>query len=84
MKVKVLVDLMDCSPPGSSVHGIFQARILEYVAFPSPGDLPIPETEPDSLTSEPPRKPNVNEGSENCDLPNPLTSLPAPLRSWGE
>ena len=24
---------MDCSPPGSSVHGIFQARILEWVAF---------------------------------------------------
>ena len=23
-------DLMDCSPPGSSVHGIFQARVLEY------------------------------------------------------
>ena len=27
-----LGDLMDCSPPGSSVHGIFQARILEWVA----------------------------------------------------
>ena len=25
----------DCSPPGSSVHGIFQARILEQVAMPS-------------------------------------------------
>ena len=24
----------DCSPPGSSVHGISQARILEWVAFP--------------------------------------------------
>ena len=24
----------DCSPPGSSVHGIFQARILEWVAMP--------------------------------------------------
>ena len=28
-------DPMDCSPPGSSVHGIFQARILEWVAFSS-------------------------------------------------
>ena len=28
-----LWDPMDCSPPGSSVHGIFQARILEWVAF---------------------------------------------------
>ena len=25
---------MDCSPPGSSVHGILQARILEWVAIP--------------------------------------------------
>ena len=29
-----LCDPMDCSPPGSSVHGIFQARILEWVAMP--------------------------------------------------
>ena len=27
---------MDCSLPGSSVHGILQARILEWVAIPSP------------------------------------------------
>ena len=26
---------MDCSPPGSSVYGILQARILEWVAMPS-------------------------------------------------
>ena len=24
---------MDCSPPGSSIHGIFQARVLEWVAI---------------------------------------------------
>ena len=29
-----LSDPMDCSPPGSSVHGILQARILEWVAIP--------------------------------------------------
>ena len=29
-----LCDPVDCSPPGSSVHGIFQARILEWVAVP--------------------------------------------------
>ena len=29
-----LYDPMDCSPPGSSVHGILQARILELVAMP--------------------------------------------------
>ena len=28
-----LCDPMDCSPPGSSVHGIFQARVLEWVAI---------------------------------------------------
>ena len=30
-----LCDTMDCSSPGSSVHGILQARILEWVAMPS-------------------------------------------------
>ena len=42
ISVKVLVtqscltvcDPGDCSPPGSSVHGIFQAKILEWVAIP--------------------------------------------------
>ena len=38
MKVKLLSsptlsDPMDCSPPGSSLHGIFQARVLEWVAI---------------------------------------------------
>ena len=31
-----LGDPMDCSLPGSSVHGIFQARVLEWVPLPSP------------------------------------------------
>ena len=30
-----LCDPMDCSPPGASVYGILQARILEWVAMPS-------------------------------------------------
>ena len=34
------------NPPGSSVHGISQARILDRVAIPSPRDLPIPGIEP--------------------------------------
>ena len=38
-------DPMNCSPPGSSVHGISQARILEWVAFPPTGDLPDPGIE---------------------------------------
>ena len=52
-----LCDPMDYSLPGSSVHGIFQAGILEWVAI-SPGDLPNPGIEPrspalqeDSLTT---------------------------------
>ena len=36
----ILWDLLDYSPPGFSVHGIFQARILEWVAIPTPGDVP--------------------------------------------
>ena len=59
-----LCDLMDCSLPGSSLHGILQARVLEWVAFSSPGDLPELGIEPgspafqaDALTSGPPGKP---------------------------
>jgi len=40
--------LMDCSLPGPSVHGIFQARILEWVAISSSRDLPNPRIEPTS------------------------------------
>ena len=42
---------MDRSSPGSSVHGILQARILEWVAIPSAGVLPSPGIEPASLIS---------------------------------
>ena len=56
---------MDSSLPGSSVHGIFQARILEWEPFPSPGDLPnsgikpgSPTLQADSLPSETLGKPN--------------------------
>ena len=37
-----LGNLVDYNLPGSSVHRIFQARILEQVAMPPPGDLPHP------------------------------------------
>ena len=73
-KVKVLVaqswltlcDPMDCSLPGSSVHGILQARTLENwraQSFPTQVDLPNPRIKPrspalyaDSLPSKPPGK----------------------------
>ena len=55
-----LWDPMDCTPPGSSVHGIPQARILEWVAIPFsirsfwPGIEPdSPTFQADSLRSEP-------------------------------
>ena len=60
----LLFATMGCSPPGFSVHGILQARILEWVAGLPPGDLPNPEIKPvspasqaDSSPSEPPGKP---------------------------
>ena len=45
-----LCDPMDCSLPGSSVHGVSQARILGWggLSFPSPGHLPDPGIEPAS------------------------------------
>ena len=40
---------MDCRPPGSSVHGLLQARMTSGLSLPSPGDLPSPGMEPLSL-----------------------------------
>ena len=55
----------DCIPPGSSIHGISQARMLEWGPVPSPGDLPdlgielrSPTLQADSLPSEPPGNPS--------------------------
>ena len=39
-----------CNPMDYTVHETLQARILELVAFPSPGDLPNPRIEPWSPT----------------------------------
>ena len=70
-----LCNPMDYSLPGSSVHGIFQARVLEQVAIsPSPEDLPNPGIEPESpvalavagrfFTPEPPGKSHIGYGAE--------------------
>ena len=60
-------DPTDCSLPGSSVHGILQARILEWIAMPfsrgssQPRDQPkSPTLQADSLLSELPGKPVVS------------------------
>ena len=67
--VQLFATPMDCNPPGSSVHGILQARIREEVAIPFSRDLPNPGIKPrsaalqaDSLLSEPPAKPNDRGG----------------------
>ena len=60
-----------CDPMDYTVHGILQARTLEWVPFPSPGDLPNPGIEPrspalqaDSLPAGPQEKPkNTGVGS---------------------
>ena len=63
-QLQTLCDPMDCSLPGSSVHGLLQARILEWVAFPFFRGSSQPEIEPRSptvqanfLPSESPGKP---------------------------
>ena len=57
-----------CDTIDHTVHGILQVRILEWVAFPSPGDLSNPGIEPrspalqaDSLPAEPQGKPLYEE-----------------------
>ena len=59
-----LCDPMDGSPPGSSAHGILQARILEWVTISSSRASSDPEIEPRALAlqanylpSQPPGKP---------------------------
>ena len=58
-----LCDPKDCSPPGSSVRGVLQARILEWVS--SSGDLPDPGIEPESLAFQ--TGTLLSETSENTE-----------------
>ena len=80
---------MDCSPPGSSVHGILQARILQWVAFPfsrgssQPRDqTQVSQIAGGSLPAEPQEK-SKNTGVSNLsippvDLPDPGVKLGSP------
>ena len=64
-----LCDPMNCSPSGSSAHGILQARILEWVTVPSSSGLSRPRDQTRvscisslagrSFTTEPPGKPKI-------------------------
>ena len=48
-----LCDPVDCSPPGSSVHGILQQECWSGLPCPPPGDLPDPGTETNDENSGP-------------------------------
>ena len=83
-----LCDPMDCSLPGSSVHGIFQARVLEWVAisFSRGSSGPryqtrSPALQADSLLSEPPGKPYNERRKSNSywvsDLPTTSQTKPS-------
>ena len=74
------------SLPGSSVHGIFQARILECLPFSPPGDLPNPGMEPVSaalagefFTAKPLGSP-FNMSKSNCIQIKALLALPQILQ----
>ena len=61
-----LSDPMDCSPPGSSVRGIFQARILEWVTLLSRGSSP----------------PGIEPRSPALQMDSLLSGLPGKLHRW--
>ena len=58
-----LCDLMDCTPPASSVYGISQARILGEMAMSAPGDLPIQGLNPCLLHGQVDSLPLTHQGS---------------------
>ena len=69
-----LWDPMDCSPPGSLVHGISQARMLEWVAIPFSRGSSWPRDRNSHLlhcrrffTTEPPGNPSITIIQVNCN-----------------
>ena len=68
-------DPTDCSPPGFSVHGILQARILEWIAIPfsrGTSQPRFPAWQADSLPFEL-QGSLTQDGSDNNFLPSNLT-----------
>ena len=83
-----LCEPMDCPPPGSSVHGILQAKILEWDAIPfsressNPGiKSRSPALQADSLPSEPPGTLLELKSAEGflCELSLPSSKPFSPL-----
>ena len=80
----------DSSLPGPSVHGISWAGILEWVAIPSPGDLPYPGIKPRSPTSQadsspsesPPWKTANSGGVRGAGLGKVFSNQLHPSSSW--
>ena len=71
----ILCDPMDCSPPGSSVHGISQKEYWSGLPFHSPENFPDPGIEPgsptlqaDSLSSELPGKPKRERHTREIEI----------------
>ena len=81
-KSVIFCDSMDCSPPGSSVHRIFQARIIGWIAIPFSGDLPDPGAKPSSpelqayfVATEPPGKPVGTQFTVRKGCPGAVCAL---------
>ena len=82
---------MECSPPGSSVHGIIPARILEWVAISISGDLPDPGIEPTSpvapalqghsSSAEPLGKPSFPLAVGHA-VTSPVVASPGMVTAW--
>ena len=58
-----LYDPLDCSPPGSSVHGFSRQEYWSGLPFPPPGDLPDPGIEPESPALQVDSLPLSHQGS---------------------
>ena len=65
--VQLFCSSMDCSPQGSAVHGISQAKILGELPFPSPEDLPDPRI---NLRLQADSLPLSHLGNPKIKLPN--------------
>ena len=78
-----LCDPMNCSPPGSSVHGVFLARILEWVVISySRGSSP-PRDQTHISPTAPPGKPFQLPFPEKCPLLLNSSCKIHPTKTWG-
>ena len=74
---------MDCSPPGSSVHGILQAKILQWVAISVRNLSAVQETRIQSLGRDDPLEKETATHSSTLAWRIPWTEEPGGLQSMG-